>query len=106
MRQGPLNRRITVERFTATTDDYGGEVKAWATYCTAWANVTFGKGDERRQAAQEQASLTATFRVRANAPTAGITTTDRIIFDGGVWDIASNVMYKREGRDLTAIRAA
>ena len=103
---GALDKRITIERFTVTTDDYGGEVKAWATYCTAWANVTFGKGDERRQAAQEQASLTATFRVRANATTAAIATTDRIQFDGAAWDIASNVPYKREGRDITAIRPA
>lgn len=100
------DRLISVERFTKTTDVYGGEVKAWAPYCSAWASVVFGRGDERRQAAQEAASLTATFRVRSNSLTAAITTTDRIAFDGATWDISSNVPFNREGRDITAIRSA
>lgn len=107
MKQGPLNRRIAVERQSAPVDDgYTTQPGAWAPYCSAWANVVFGKGEERRQAAQEEASLTATFRVRANAKTDAIATTDRIQFDGAAWNISSNVPYKREGRDITAIRAS
>jgi SPP1 family predicted phage head-tail adaptor len=103
---GSLDRRVRFERFGPIIDAYGGEVKDWQPYCAAWANVVFGRGEERRAAAQERASLTATFRVRANSQTVAITTADRIVFDGGMWDISSNVPFNRDGRDITAIRAA
>ena len=106
MKAGPRNRKIEIQRATTTTDEYGGEVSAWATYCTEWAGVTFGTGQERRQAAQEQSSLTATFFVLDNAKTRAVKTTDRISFDGGFWDIASNVPSKEfnAGRDISAVR--
>ncbi len=103
---GELDRRIVVERATTSADDYGGETKTWSKWCKSWAKVTYGRADERRQAAQEEASLVATFRVRANAKTSAIETTDRIVYDGSAWDISSNVAFGRAGRDITAIRAA
>lgn len=98
--------QIVVQRATVSTDDYGGEVEAWVQLCAPWVEITYGTGNERRVAAQESATLTATFRVRADAITSGITTRDRIAFDGGLWDIASNVPYLREARDITATKPA
>ncbi len=98
--------QIIVERATVVADGYGGEVETWTKLCEPWAAITYGTGSERRVAAQESATLTATFRVRADVATIGITTRDRITFDGGVWDIASNVPYLREARDITATRDA
>jgi len=98
--------KIVVERATVVTDDYGGEIETWGPLCAPWAAITYGTADERRSAAQESATLTATFRVRADAITSGISTRDRIAFDGGLWDIASNVPYLREARDITATRDA
>lgn len=103
---GELDRRIVVERATIETDDYGGETKSWSQWCNPWAKVTYGRADERRQAAQEEASLAATFRVRANVKTSDIKTTDRIVYDNAMWDISSNVPFNRTARDITAIRAA
>lgn len=103
---GELDRRIRFERRVTGRDDYGGEVTIWSLLCLASAKVMFGRGDERRSAAQENASLPATFRVRHNARTAAVKPADRIVFDGGLWDIKSNVLFERDGRDITAIRAA
>src|SRR3546814_14617209 len=60
VKSGPRNRKIIIERFTATTDDYGHGEKTWTDYCTEWAAVNFGTGQERREAAQESASVSAT----------------------------------------------
>lgn len=103
---GELDKRISIERATVTTDGYGGEDKVWTEFCPAWAKVINGRGDERRSAAQENASLAATFRVRANSKTRDVATTDRIVFDGAAWDISSNVAFGTDGRDITAIRPA
>lgn len=105
---GRLRDRITIERATVTTDDYGGEASTWAELVTLSAQVSNGTGQERREAAQESATVAATFRVRHSGITEGITTTDRIRFDGAAWDIVSNVRVpnERQARDITATRQA
>ncbi|KQM88652.1 hypothetical protein ASE67_02615 [Sphingomonas sp. Leaf23] len=106
MSAGPRDRRISIERRTVTSDDYGGEVETWTQIVQPWAKITYGTGQERRVAAQESATLTATFRIREDSIAATITPLDRILFDGATWDIASSVPYRREARDLTATRQA
>jgi head-tail adaptor len=105
MRAGTLRDLIIIERPTISADDYGGEVKTWAVYCQRAAAVIYGRADERRAAAQESASLAATFRIRSDPATDKIAVTDRLVFGGSIWDISSNVPLGRDGRDITAIRA-
>jgi len=102
------NRRwlIQIERKTVESDGYGGEVETWTPFVTEWAAVNYGTGNERRVAAQESATLSATFRIRDSDDARSIGPLDRISFDLGVWDIVSSVPYGREGRDITATRAA
>lgn len=80
------NRKIAIERFTATQNDYGEEVPTWSQLGTAWAEVKFGSGREKREAAQEAASQAATFDMVRNATTAAITIKDRLSFEG-MWDV-------------------
>lgn len=102
------NRQVVFQRATSTDDGYGGQIETWADYCTEWATVSFGTGQERREAAQQSASAPATFMVLANSLTRSISVTDRISFDGSVWDITSAVpsMERNVGIDITAIRSA
>src|SRR3546814_2231885 len=67
-----------------SSDLYGHGEKTWTDYCTEWAAVNFGTGQERREAAQESASVSATFHVLRNSKTAALTVQDRISFDGAV----------------------
>lgn len=101
-----MKYRITVQRYTTTTSPLGGEAKVWADYVQVWAEVSFGTGKERREAAQMTASAPATFHVLRNSKTATITPADRLTFDGGEWDITSAVPSKiyNDGIDITATR--
>lgn len=100
---GRRDRRIVFQRGTASRD-FSGETFSWSELGRAWAQVSFGTGQERREAAQEASNAPATFRVLATPVTADIGTKDRIAFDGSYWDIVSNVPLGREGREITAVR--
>ena len=105
MKAGNRNRRITFERRMVTTDDYGGEVEAWVDYCKAWANVSFGTGAERREAAQEASTAPATFRILWTSKTKVLSVTDRINYLDSTWDILSIVpLAFNEGVEITATR--
>lgn len=106
MRAGELDKQITFETRTTATDDFGGEMEAFGAPFTAWAKVTFGTGQERRAAAQEQGSQAATFQVRRWSQTDTVTVRDRIVFDGARWDIESRAAIGRDRLDFTATRAA
>lgn len=97
------DRLVTFERFSSSVDDYGGETQQWQFFAEAWADIIYGTGQERREAAQESASVAATFQVLANADTRDLTTLDRINFEG-FWDIVSTVPNRRKFIDITAIR--
>jgi SPP1 family predicted phage head-tail adaptor len=105
MKAGNRDRRVTFERRMVTTDDYGGETEEWIEYYKAWANVSFGTGAERREAAQELASAPATFRVLWNSKTKLLSVTDRINYLDALWDILSVVpLGLNEGVEITATR--
>jgi head-tail adaptor len=88
MDPGQRDKLITFQRGTAVEDDYTGEASlTWATLTTAWAAVRYGKGDERRNTAQEGGHQAATFGVDYNSLTASVTLKDRINFLGSSWDI-------------------
>ena len=102
---GKRDRKIVFERATTAQDDYGEEVSIWAKWCGAFAVVRFGNSAERRQAAAEQASQAATFRVLATAKTRAVTPLYRIQFDGAAWDIEGIAPIGREEIEFTAVRA-
>ena len=106
MRLGKLNRRVTFERAARTINPEGQETGAlWSPICKAWAHVKFQLGSERRAAATEQASSSATFITRWNSTLASIKETDRIIYNSTVWDIHSIVLGERnEALEFTATR--
>lgn len=98
MRAGKMDRRIAVQSFTQTEDDLGTPVQSWTTAQSLWASISYGTGQERREAAQEQSSLVATFIVRSSTFTQSITPqSHRISFDGLFWDIESAVPSVKRG---------
>jgi head-tail adaptor len=89
MTAGKRTRLITFERGTVSADNYGGGDPTWATYASAWAEVLFGSGQERREASQEAGSQAATFICLWTPPLASVGVTDRIQFNGSAWDITN-----------------
>lgn len=107
MRAGPRNRKIRIERFVTTQNAYNEDIETWLEHCSAFAEVKFGTGTERREAAQESATAPATFRVLHTPFTSVVTGKDRIVFDGSFWDISSAVpLGFNEGVEITAVRRA
>lgn len=108
MRAGVRDQLISFQRDTGTgKDSHGGKTATWTAYTQAWAQVVFGTGQERREAAQEAASTSATFRVLPTPLTLALTTRDRIGgYLGADWDITSVVPLGRDGVEVTAIRKA
>ena len=106
MAAGKRNTLITLQRATMVKDDHGGETPSWAEYCEEWASVSFGSGQERREAAQESATQTATFRVLAHPLTLALAPTDRVAgYLGANWDITDVAPYESEVA-FTAVRKA
>lgn len=105
MNPGERDELITFERGTVTVDDYGGETPTWAEYAQAWANVRRGTGQERREAAQEAGSQSATFVTDWNPTLETIEITDRIQYRGDAWDIVDVAPDVRREIQFTAVRS-
>lgn len=59
---GRLDRRITIESFTTSTNELNEEVKTWSTLATVWATMTYPKGLASNET-DNQARQTATIPV-------------------------------------------
>lgn len=110
VRAGLLRDRVRIERQTGGKDAHGGRGGEWTVLGERWAQYLPGTGQERREAAQERATVAATFRLRRDALTASLTAADRLRFDPfaplgaepPAWDIAGIVPFGRDGVDITA----
>ena len=98
---GRLDRRITIERPTYETDEFGGAaVSAWVPIGTVWAEVTPVSDGEHWRAAELAAEVTTRFRIRWGL---GVTVEDRIIYGGRVYDISSGKeLGRQQWQELTA----
>lgn len=101
------NARIAIQRATTVTDEYGDETEAWTLYAEAFAQVRFGSSQERREAAQEVASQTATFVVLWSPTLAAVTPQDRISWNGE-WDVTGVApsLQLNDHLEFTAVRRA
>lgn len=105
MTAGKRDSLIAFQSASVTTDDYGAEIPTWAETAQAWADVRYGRGDERRQAAMEGGAQPATFIVLANLDTLDVIIRDRISFDGSAWDILGIAKPDRATVEFSAVRA-
>ncbi len=64
MSAGKLNRRITIQRRSATLDDYGQESAGWTDIATVWADVRPIGGREKMRSMAVESTLTHTVLVR------------------------------------------
>ena len=103
---GRRDRKVTFERASVTQDDYGEEVATWAPLGSELANVLYGTGAERRQAAMEQGQQALTIRTLATGTTRGVTLKDRVVLDGEALDLVGISQIGRLEMEFTAIRAS
>jgi SPP1 family predicted phage head-tail adaptor len=103
MQAGRLDRRVQFHRSTLI-DNGLTEIETWADHGTpVWAGKVDVSDGEKLRADQVAASLTSRFVVRHNSFTAGLTTKDRIVYDGVVFEIFGiKEIERREGFEITA----
>lgn len=64
MNPGRMNRRLTIQVLTASTDAAGGKVESWADSFDCWAELVTHRGSEGQQADAERAVDRKQFRIR------------------------------------------
>jgi head-tail adaptor len=107
MRAGVRNCVVTFLAAAVTTDDYNQKVEDWGnptTLATVNAAVMFGGAQEKREAAQESASQTATFHCVRSPALDAVPPTARIGFDGSQWGITERAPLDRKTIRFTAMR--
>ncbi len=84
---GKMDRRITLERFTETVDQFNEPVKAWGVLATRAASYEPLSDGERFRAGETAATASARFVIRHSAAVADLSPLDRLTFGGVVYDI-------------------
>ena len=104
MRAGDMDRRVTLQRFTTTQDEYGEEVQTWADLATVWAEVRQQGGREYLAAATTMADRRVVFFIRWYP---GLTVEDRVSYGGALHDIEEvREIGRRDGVELHTVASA
>ena len=88
MNIGDLRHRVAIQARDATLDVYGQPAQTWTTTATVWGSVADISGKEllAAMAVQSEVSTHITIRYRA-----GVTTANRILYDGVIYNISAVV---------------
>lgn len=98
IRSGKLDRQITLERLTETVAPSGSVSKAWAEIATVRAEIVQQTADEYLAGYGAAESGNIVFRIRYLP---GITTADRVMYDGAAYDLDQIAeLGRRRGLEL------
>ena len=90
MSAGPRDKLVTLQRRSSGQDEYGEDVPAsYSEVSREWARFFWGRGSERREAAQMQSQQSATIQVLDNADTRSMRARDRIVLGALNFEIAA-----------------
>lgn len=101
MKIGDLRHRITLQKYTETTDEEGFSIQEWQDIATVWASIENLYGREYWQAAAIQAENTIKFIIRYRKD---LPNDMRIKFQDQHYEIISinNIKYKNEYIEIKA----
>lgn len=108
MRAGSLDRTVTIMRQGAAVDDgYTMTPGAWAALATRKAQRIVSRGREVFENQGIDALVPMTFVFRDDSVTRTIAVTDRLSFDGKVYDLKSvNEIGRRRGIECVGVANA
>lgn len=92
MRAGPMRQVVDLQRNSPTNVDHE-RLDNWSTYATTRAEKLEPKGDEVQSALQTDAVYKVVFRLRYRED---VKATDRLLFEGRVFDI--RIVTNPDGR--------
>lgn len=116
---GRRNKRILIEYLDADRDEFGHPTvdPDWRQRGKLWAGITFGRGSEQREAAQQGGAQTATFYVVISSTARATSVKDRIRYpmsgphpeEWPAWEISAIAEVEDRGNQgftFTATRVA
>lgn len=96
-----LDKEITIQSNTQTTDSQGGYTESWATLATDWADIQPASGFEKFQANQLQAKITHNIIIRYRSD---VTAANRILYGSRTFAI-KEVINMSEANTYLKIKA-
>lgn len=100
---GSLDRRISIERATATTNALNETILTWECLTEVWAAVEEVPDGERWRAAEVAADVTTRFTIRWSGVVADVNPKDRIVYKDRIHDVKRvKELGRREGIEITA----
>tara|TARA_R100001015_G_C4626020_1_gene184814 strand:- start:355 stop:693 length:339 start_codon:yes stop_codon:yes gene_type:complete len=88
MRIGKSDRRITIQRYTTTTNVYGERRLDYSTLITVWAELMKTEGiTERISTNQDMPVQRVRLKIRSSTDSRGIKADDRVLYDGKYYNI-------------------
>lgn len=106
MGAGDRDELVSFVRETTSADDYGEQISTGVeVLAECWAQVRFGSSREKREAAQEAGSQSATFLCDRYPSLDAVKISDQIVYDGSDWDIVEVAPLDRMILRFTAVRS-
>lgn len=107
MEAGKLDRRITLERYTTTYNEFNEPVEAWTTLGRVWASKRDVSDRERVAAAEVSAEISTRFQIRYSSTVADLSPKDRLTYEGRIYNISAvKEIGRREGLEISAAAEA
>lgn len=104
MNAGMMDRRITVQTYSTSNNDWNHPVKTWSDLTSVWASKTDKRETEVNELNQTVAITRSIFTIRHLA---NLSTTARIVYDGDNYEILGiKELGRREGMQITTERRA
>jgi SPP1 family predicted phage head-tail adaptor len=104
MRAGNLDRRIGIDRAAVVKDPHGVERSSWSRMANVRAQVVQSSTEEFMRAPGASTETAIVFRIRYLA---GLTTADRIAFDGQFFNVVEiKEIGRRHGLEIRAVARA
>jgi SPP1 family predicted phage head-tail adaptor len=104
---GVLDRRITIQRATVTLNEFNDPIETWSDLTTVWAKRRDASATESYRAQEVGAQISARFTIRWSTTAASVTPTDRLSFDGRLYNItAVRDVGRNQWREIDAVARA
>lgn len=87
MLAGKLDKRVTFERLSTTTDAEGSTVETWSTLFSRWAMINIENATETFKNNQDFAVRTGFIIIRLDPDTKNINANDRFSYAGEYWEV-------------------
>lgn len=94
---GNLDRRITIQRATASANSLNEPVESWTDLATVYAMRRDVSDGEKLAGGQVGSMLLCRFTVRSSVTMRTVTPVDRIVHEGAIWAI-QGVKEANQGR--------